>query len=331
MGAVVGATEPAPHRPHARADAAGDLPHPRRRRPGRQARSCSAPPSRPAAPPASSPPRAGSPPIPTRPPRPSACGPRSGRYRPPENAASRLRSARPNRSPFPVQWKNAPAPSPASSPPSPWSAAVAGRDRGRLQRASSDDSTPRRRSSGKQPAAEAKRSRSTKAKTYAVEIGRHPDRDRPQDRGPGRRDPRAEPRSRSADPDRRADAEAAMRRGAARRRGAGAARAAGARAAASRRPRSGGREPKPARPSRIEAKAWIVLDARSGDVLASHAAQPPPADRQHDQADDRLRGDAGAAAGQDRPRRALRRRSTASRCWDCRRASGSACATSSTA
>ena len=41
-------------------------------------------------------------------------------------------------------------------------------------------------------------------------------------------------------------------------------------------------------------------------MLASHAPAQPPADRQHDQADDRLRGDAGAAARQDRPRRALR-------------------------
>ncbi len=64
MGAVVGATEPRAHRPPARADAALDLPHPRRRRPGRHGRSCSAPPSAPGPPRRSSPPRAASPPTP---------------------------------------------------------------------------------------------------------------------------------------------------------------------------------------------------------------------------------------------------------------------------
>ena len=74
------------HRPPARADAALDLPDPRRRRPGRQAGAARRRLRAGRRPRPWSPPRAGSPPTPTRPRRRSACGPRSGTSPPPDDA-----------------------------------------------------------------------------------------------------------------------------------------------------------------------------------------------------------------------------------------------------
>ena len=86
------------------------------------------------------------------------------------------------------------------------------------------------------------------------------------------------------------------------------------------------------RPVRTGARraAWALIDARTGEVLTSHAGLAAPPDRQHDQADDRLGGSARAAAGEDRagalpttPTRRIAARASS-------RGSGSASATCST-
>ena len=102
----------------------------------------------------------------------------------------------------------------------------------------------------------------TKAATYTVETGDTLTSIAHEDRRPGGQDPRPEPRSRPADPDRRREAEAAMRRAPPRCRPAGGAAGAAlstAAAAAAQKPR-------------VEARAWALIDARTGEVLTSHAA-----------------------------------------------------------
>ena len=134
-----------------------------------------------------------------------------------------------------------------------------------------------------------------RAKTYVVKSGDTPDLDRPRDRGPGRaRSSAAQPRSRPPDPDRRRDAEAAMSGARAAARCAAAARPL---RRSRRRPAAGRRDGRRgrSRPA-LEARAWAAdrRPHRRGARLPRR--RRAAADRQHDEADDRLRGDAGAAA-----------------------------------
>ncbi len=94
---------------------------------------------------------------------------------------------------------------------------------------------------------------------------RHADLDRPPDRRSGRPHPRAQPRRRPADPDLGRNAEAAVRVAPAR-----LAALAAIPLLTRRRPRCGAGAPS-GRPQ-LDARAWALIDARTGEVLVSHAA-----------------------------------------------------------
>ena len=164
------------HRPPARADAALDLPDPRRRRPGRPAGAARRGLRRRPGRGAGRPPRAGSPPTPTRPPPRSACGPRSGTFRPPEDRRGGYTITDAPIRPHPVHEKTHQRRRPDPRRPRP----------GRAVSSSSSWSSPAppmatRRSkggTGRAPRQEAQRPAKTKAAGLRRRERRHADLDR---------------------------------------------------------------------------------------------------------------------------------------------------------
>ena len=166
----------------------------------------------------------------------------------------------------------------------------------------------------RQPAG-SKQKQQKKPRTKAADLRRaerrHADLDRPQDRRPGRRtsqtlNPEVDPQILIAGEMLKLQV---SRRRSARCCGVLLALVAAAAGGCGGTPASAKQRRRARRPS-----AWALIDARTGEVLTSHAAAKNAADRQHDEADDRLRGDEGPAARQDRAGPPLRIRSTASRC-----------------